>query len=146
VPAMCLSPCRQSEAAAQHQRSLLSAALDLGMKLLVKPQAGEGLLMRKARDLITVVFGVAVPGAALLLPLAVYRDSGAEVRGGSVCVGKSRSYVMFIEVKPCHTCLQGWEVWCGHAVEADRHSLLLWSLYTAQRSALFTCPSVLYWL
>jgi hypothetical protein len=78
--------CRQSEAAAQQQRGLLSAALSLGMRLLVKPQAGDGLLMRKARDLLTVGLGVAVPGAALLLPLAVYRDSGAEVRGQRVCV------------------------------------------------------------
>lgn len=70
---------RQAEASAQQGRSLLGAALALGVRLLFKPQANEGVLLRKARDFATLGFTALVPGAAVLLPLLVYRDSGAEV-------------------------------------------------------------------
>lgn len=70
---------RQAQASAQQGRSLLGAALALGMRLVFKPQANEGVLLRKARDFATLGFTALVPGAAVLLPLLVYRDSGAEV-------------------------------------------------------------------
>jgi hypothetical protein len=59
--------------------SLAASAGALLMRLLVQPKAGDGVLMRKARDLATLATGLVIPGAALLLPLAVYRDSGAEM-------------------------------------------------------------------
>jgi hypothetical protein len=70
---------RQAQAREQQGRSLLGAALALGVRLVFKPQANEGVLLRKARDFATVGFTALVPGAAVLLPLLVYRDSGAEV-------------------------------------------------------------------
>lgn len=59
--------------------SLLAGAFSLGVRLLLRPRPNEGVLMRKGRDFATLGVAALVPGAALLLPLAVYRDSGAEV-------------------------------------------------------------------
>jgi hypothetical protein len=70
---------RQAAAASQQGRSLLGAALNLALQLTVKPQPNESLIIRKARDFATVGLTAFVPGAALLLPLLMYRDSSAEV-------------------------------------------------------------------
>lgn len=74
---------QRQQAAAQAQRSLagsmLSACFSLAVRVLLKPRPNEGWLIRKTRDFATLGTAALVPGAALLLPLAVYRDSGVEV-------------------------------------------------------------------
>jgi hypothetical protein len=47
----------------------------LAVRILLKPKPNEGLLMRKARDFVTLGTSLFLP---LLLPLYVYRDSHAE--------------------------------------------------------------------
>lgn len=70
---------RQDEATAQQGRSLVGAAVSMAVRLLFQPQANESILVRKARDVVTLGITALVPGAALLLPLVVYRDSASEV-------------------------------------------------------------------
>lgn len=70
---------RQATAAAQQGKSILSSALNLALQLVFKPQPNENVLIRKARDFATLGVTAVVPGAAVLLPLLMYRDSSAEV-------------------------------------------------------------------
>jgi hypothetical protein len=65
---------RQATAAEQQGRSLIGAALNLATQLLLKPSANESVLVRKARDFATLGVTALVPGAALLLPLVMYRS------------------------------------------------------------------------
>lgn len=70
---------QQQEAAARSKTGLMLAAgswlLHLVMRVLLKPAPKEGLLVRKARDVVTLAVSVLLPP---LLPLMLYRDSHAE--------------------------------------------------------------------
>lgn len=70
---------RQKEEAEHKARNLIMAGVVMGFKLLFKPHINEGVAIRKGRDIATLLFTVLVPGAALLLPAFVYRDSTVEI-------------------------------------------------------------------
>lgn len=55
-----------------------SSAMDMAVRILLKPQPKEGLVMRKSRDLVTLATTVFIP---FLVPLIAVRDSHAQAAG-----------------------------------------------------------------